>query len=279
VTHATANLIRAREAFVYGVRRRALRLALLDGLPEANARRALTQALAHFLRESRELAPARWPTRWWALLCAQLEGSGPRACFGAAATQPWQGVWDALPLVQRRCFLLRVWLRLDPAEAAAALGVSPGAGDRALALASRQLREALPPPQAASTAWIGGLLDALEHAPLGATDAPPPAFALPAAAAPPRRPRAALVLAALLGVGLLGGGLWLSWPRFETLPTDVALPEGASGLERSRSQPLRVDTDIALLLDPDWPLWAEPEQAEAIAELELLAWLESQDAP
>lgn len=278
MTHATANLIRAREAFVYGVRRRALRVALLDGLPEADARRALTQALAHFLRESRELAPARWPARWWALLCAQLRDGGPRSCFGTAATQPWQGVWDALPLAQRRSFLLRVWLRLEAAEAASALGLSAGESDRALALASRHLRAALPPPQAASTGWIGGLLDALEHAPLGAAQAPPPVLIQPGATSA-RRPRATLVLVALLGAVLLGSGLWLSLPRYEALPADVALPEGASGLERSRSQPLRVDSDIALLLDPDWPLWAEPEQAAAIAELEFLAWLESQDAP
>lgn len=272
MSQPSAKLARAREAFIHSVRRRALRLVRLEGHAEEPARRILQSALAQFLPQSRQLAPGDWTACWWRLLLAALPAEAGGDAFGAVATADWQRDWDRLPLIERRAFLLQAWLRLPRALAAQALGVPETEAARRLALASLHLRRAAE-SEPDEPRRLARLCDALEHAALASTQAEALA---PITAA--RRGLGAGVRAVLglAGVLLLLTGGFLSWPRSEPLPTDLVLPEGASGLVPARVGPALLPEDAARLADPDWPLWAEPEQAALIADLEFHAWLAEQ---
>ncbi len=272
MSQPSAKLARAREAFIYSVRRRALRLVRLEGHAEAPARRILQSALAQFLPQSRELPPGDWTACWWRLLLAALPDRPGGDAFGATATAEWQRDWDRLPLVERRAFLLQAWLRLPRALAAQALGVGETEAARRLAMASLHLRRAAQ-SEADDSRRLARLCEALEHAPLASDETSAPVPSTAPGVGPGAGLRPVLALAAVL---LLLAGGWLSWPRREPLPTDVVLPGGASGLVQARSGPALLPEDAARLADPDWPLWADPERAALIADLEFHAWLTEQ---
>jgi DNA-directed RNA polymerase specialized sigma24 family protein len=276
VPQSSPNLTRAREAFVYSIRRRSLRFAQLLGVGQGQAQECLQHALATFLAETRSLALSAWSNRWWALLLQHTARYPKSAPFAIAAeTEAWKLCWNRLPERQRGALLLCVWLGLDAAEVGAALDLDRDAVGREMALASMQLRRALR-ADGEDTRWLDLLRDAFDHAQLAAATAALNPSPTPSTR-PGRRRATAAVLAAVTGGLLLLAGLALLIPREEPLPEDLALPEGATGLRRGSAAPSTLPPDLAMLLDQDWTLWAEPESAPLIRELEFYAWLEAED--
>jgi DNA-directed RNA polymerase specialized sigma24 family protein len=280
VPQSPLNLTRAREAFLYSIRRRSLRFAALVGLDAGMAQACLQQAMAAFLPESRVLQPARWTGRWWTLLIIQTARYTPQPPIAATSeTEPWQPCWNRLTSSQRIAFLLRAWLLLPAVEAAAALQIEVDQSERQLALASLQLRRAMgADPQ--ETRWLDRLRDAFDHLELANTALAPvvqgPQSILHAPA--PRRGSPAAVIALGFGCLLIALGVLLSLPREEPLPENLAVPESATGLVRSSKGPSSLPQDVTMLLDQDWPLWSDPEHAAMLHDLEFYAWLESDDA-
>lgn len=278
VPHSAPNLTRAREAFVYSIRRRSLRFAQLLGVDHGRAQECLQQALATFLTESRSLSWQVWSGRWWALLSQHVARHPKTAAFAIVAdSEAWKQCWNQLPETQRAALLLRLWLDLDAAQVGAALGMDPQAAAREMALASLQLRRALN-AGSQDTGWLDLLRDAFDHAPLAAGGAPhsPSPSLVEVRGSPPRRRPMMAAPAAVAGGLLLVVGLVLLIPRKEPLPEDLAVPEGATGLTRGSAAPSTLPPDLAMLLDQDWLLWAEPESAPLVRELEFYAWLEAE---
>lgn len=279
VPQSAPNLTRAREAFVYSIRRRSLRFAQLLGVDHGQAQDCLQRALAVFLPETRSLALPAWSSRWWALMLQHTARYPKTASFDVATdVETWKRRWNQLPERQRGALLLRVWLGLNAAQVAVALELDNEAAGRELALASWQLRRALT-ADSDDTRWLDLLRDAFDHAQLAAAAAPPK----PAAGAvrgpdrPGRRRVIAAALTALAGGLLLVIGLALLLPREAPLREHLAVPEGAAGLPRGSAAPSTLPPDVAMLLDQDWILWAEPESAALIRELEFHAWLDEED--
>lgn len=278
VPQSVPNLTRAREAFVYSIRRRSLRFAQLLGVDHGQTQDCLQHALAVFLPETRSLALRAWSGRWWTLLLQHTARYPKTAPFDLATdAEAWKRCWNQLPERQRGALLLRVWLGLDAAQLAAALDLDCDAAARELALASWQLRRALN-ADSDDTRWLDLLRDAFDHAQLAAAAAPPkPApSAVPVPERTGRQRTIAAALTAVAGGLLLVIGLALLLPREEPLPEDLAVPEGAAGLPRGSAAPSTLPPDVAMLLDQDWILWAEPESAALIRELEFYAWLDEE---
>ncbi len=280
VPHSTLNLTRAREAFLYSIRRRSLRFAALVGVDAGMTQTCLQQALAAFLPESRVLQPADWTARWWALLLEQSSHFPEQPpIVTPSEAEPWQQCWNQLTKPQRSAFLLRVWLLLPSDDTARALGTAVDHSERQLAQASLQLRLALG-ADAQATHWLKVLREAFEHLDLGLPAPAPVANGRDSAqhATAPRQWRRPATLAAGIGLVLVGLAVTLLLPRQEPLPKDLRVPEGATGLVRSNKGPSALPQDVIMLLDQDWPLWSSPDDAAMLRQLEFYAWLESDDA-
>src|SRR5690606_18366548 len=144
VPHSVPNLTRAREAFVYSIRRRSLRFAQLLGTGPGQAQECLQQALTTFLTESRSLPLSAWSDHWWVLLHHNTSRFPKTPPFTfVAESDAWKQRWNQLPETQRAALLLRLWLGLDAARVGVALGMDSQAAAREMALASLQLRRAL----------------------------------------------------------------------------------------------------------------------------------------
>jgi len=277
VPHTAAKLTRAREAFIYGVRRRSLRMAQLLGAAPEQSHACLQRALSAFIGEYRNLPPNDWPERWWQLLLEQIGAGFEGAAFDPTSRrEPWQIAWDRMPAAQRAAFLLHAWLKLAEPQSAKALSLDLPDFRRSLAMASLRLRQEAG-VASADPRWLERLCDAFDHAALTPAEASATSAAPMPAPRQTRRSWAVPVLGLLAGL-LIGAGAFLLIPDREALPTDISLPEGASGLARRSPAASALPQDLAMLLDQDWQLWAEPETAVLIKELEFHVWRESGDA-
>jgi hypothetical protein len=259
------------DAFLSGLGGQALLFAELSGGPGLAPLARVERAMRGWAKRRWFSPPLRWPLLFWRSLLRQLDDA-PDA-EPAAANADLTHALRALPPMQRRAFLLRVWLGFELPLVAELLGVDDEATARLLVTALQQMRTQLGMAPA-DQRWVLHARAALElrAGTLALSRQPALAAARARALARPRRRWLLLPVAA---AAVLLGLLWLPPPAPPLLPVPSA------DAERS------LDSGIAVAAEPleqllslpadDFALLADPVAFELLAELEFQLWRLEQD--
>ncbi len=279
----------AINAFLRGVERRGAVFAELQSGEALAGDAALAAAMRAFHAGAAQAPFGEWPQRFWSLLLAtpmlrRASALPPRADALAPLGQVGHG--------PRAALLLRLAAGLGEAEAAAALGISPGTyrlalqralphhadgtphaeAWRALAAAVQDTIKSLPPQRLAHLAKLREA--ALAPAPAKRAIAPT------AVRATDPTHRRWLPTMLWVGVAACVAALAISflWPQPRRETTDLTPDIRTVSLPQAEAPAARFDADMALLSDRDFDLLLDPRDEAVYRDLDFYAWYAVREA-
>lgn len=260
----------AQAAFLRGIERRAFVLLWAQCGDVALAEAALPAVMAAFHEDAAHLPLSAWPVRFWSLLLAQPGLAKPRV----AQTQALEPELAVLPAGPRIALLLRLVAGLDFAHAAQVLAVSEDSYRYALRHALQQL-ETVGVSEAAGQALCERLLARVKTLPETRQSA---LATMRQAALDDTGPANPTVSTPANG---WRRGLWIALALLLALLVVSYLRPGLFGLADSTPDhplplpalPTHSLADSDVVMHPDYPQLAHPEQEALAQDLGFYSWL------